>query len=76
LRAGGGSNPRHGQKIKFSPAEAIRTNERTAAERTHARLKDEFGGNTIRVKGHAKVIAHLMFGVLALTADPLMRWRQ
>ncbi len=28
----------------------------------------------IRVKGHAKVLTHLMFGVIALTADQLMRF--
>jgi hypothetical protein len=44
-------NPRRFDLIEFAPAEAIRTNERTAAERTNARLKDEFGGNTIRVTG-------------------------
>ena len=69
-------NPRRGQKIEFAPTEAIRTNERTVAERSNARLKDEFGGNTIRGTGNAKVMGHLMFGVLALTADQLMRWRQ
>ena len=42
-------------------------------ERVNARIKDEFGGRTIRVRGHAKVMAHLMFGVLALTADELLR---
>jgi IS5 family transposase len=69
-------NPRRGEKIEFAPAEAIRYNERTAAERSNARLKDEFGGNTLRVKGDAKIMGHLMFGVLALSADPLMRLRQ
>ena len=69
-------NPRRGEKIDFAPAEAIRYNERTVAERSNARLKDEFGGNTIMVRGSAKVMAHLMFGILALTADQLMRLRQ
>ncbi len=69
-------NPRRGEKIEFAPAEAIRYNERTAAERSNGRLKDEFGGNTIMVKGDVKVMGHLMFGVLALTADQLMRLRQ
>ena len=69
-------NPRRGEKIEFAPAEAVRYNERTAAERTNGRLKDEFGGATIMVKGDAKVMGHLMFGVLALTADQLMRLRQ
>ena len=68
-------NLRRFDPIEFAPAEAIRTNERTAAERTNARLMDEFGGNTIRVTGNAKVMGYLMFGVLALTADQLMRWR-
>ncbi|MCR4302464.1 MAG: transposase [Sulfuricaulis sp.] len=69
-------NPRRGEKIEFAPAEAVRYNERTVAERSNARLKDEFGGKTILVKGEAKVMEHLMFGVLALSADQLMRLRQ
>ena len=43
------------------------------ALRVNARLKDEFGGRNVRVRGHAKVLCHLMFGVLALTCDQLMR---
>ena len=34
---------------------------RTTAERVNARLKDEFGGRVIQVRGHAKVMTHLMF---------------
>lgn len=69
-------NPRRGEKIEFAPAEAIRYNERSVAERSNARLKDEFGGQSLRVKGAPKVMSHLMFGVLALSADQLMRLRQ
>jgi hypothetical protein len=69
-------NPRRGEKIEFAPAEAIRYNERTVAERSNARLKDEFGGKNLMVKGDAKVMSHLMFGILALSADQLMRLRQ
>jgi len=54
----------------------IRYNERTNAERGDARLKDEFGGRTLRVRGAAKVMAHLMFGILALAADQLPRLAQ
>lgn len=68
-------NPRGGEKKEFDPAEAVRYNERTVAERSNARLKDEFGGNSIMVKGASKVMGHLMFGVLALSADQLMRLR-
>jgi hypothetical protein len=46
---------------------------RTTAERVNARLKDEFGGRVIQVRGYAKVLTHLMFGILALTADQLIR---
>lgn len=66
-------NPRRGEKIEFAPHEAERYKERTQAERTNARLKDEFGANEIWVRGHDKVKLHLMFGLLALTADQLMR---
>jgi len=66
-------NPRGGEKEAFEPADAVRYKDRTQAERTNARLKDEFGGRTIRVRGPDKVMSHLMFGVLVLTADQLMR---
>ena len=48
-------------------AEQERFKTRTMSERVNARLKDEFGASQIRVRGAAKVMAHLMFGVLALT---------
>ncbi len=54
----------------------MRYNERTVAERMNARLKDEFGGNHIWVKGNTKVMSHLMFGLLVLTVDQLMRLLQ
>lgn len=69
-------NPRGGIKEEFEPTDAIRYRERTVAERSNARLKDEFGGNTLRVQGSTKVMAHLMFGVLVLAADQLMRLRE
>ena len=54
-------------------AESVRYRIRTAVERTNARLKDEFGGRHVRVQGPTKVVCYLMFGLLALTADQLMR---
>jgi hypothetical protein len=79
-------NPRRNQALKediaaenkrcrlvgHPPAEAIRYNERSTVERVNARLKDEFGGRMVRVRGHAKVMCHLMFGILALTANQLV----
>jgi hypothetical protein len=57
-------------------AEQDRFRERTMVERVYARLKDEFGGRQIRVRGASKVMAHLMFGVLALTVDQWLRLGQ
>jgi hypothetical protein len=59
--------------LHFERPEDRRYKERTNVERVYARLKDEFGGRMIRVRGYAKVLAHLIFGILALTADQLMR---
>ncbi len=53
--------------------ESVRYRIRSGVERSNARLKDEFGARHVRVRGHAKVLCHLMFGVLALTVDQLMR---
>ena len=80
-------NPRRNTKLKeelraeaqrfellhFERPEDRRYKERTTVERVYARLKDEFGGRMIRVRGYTKVMTHLMFGILALTADQLMR---
>ena len=59
--------------LNFNYAEDVRYRERTTVERVNARLKDEFGGRTIRVRGNAKVMCHLMFGILALAADQILR---
>ena len=78
-------NPRRGGKAAaeaetqakrragYRLAEDIRDHERSAAERVNGSLKDNFGGKYVRVRGAAKVFCHLMFGVLALTVDQLMR---
>jgi len=42
-------------------------------ERVNARLKDEFGARFLRVRGAIKVKCHLMFGIVALTADQILR---
>jgi len=55
----------------YKLAEDVRYNERSAAERVNGRLKDD--GRNVRVRGHAKVACHLMFGILALTCDQLLR---
>jgi hypothetical protein len=75
-------NPRRNTKLKeemraeawrfellhFERPEDRRYKEITSIERVYGRLKDEFGGRA-RVRGNAKIMTHLMFGILALTAD-------
>ena len=58
----------------YKTAEEVRYNERGTVERVNGRLKDEFGGRMVRVRSHAKVMCHLMFGIVAVTADQLMRF--
>jgi hypothetical protein len=59
--------------IEMDPATKQRYKVRTTAERVNARLKDDFGGRQVRVKGAHKVMTHLMFGILVLAADQLLR---
>ena len=54
-------------------AQRERFKERTTVERVYARLKDEFGARHIRVRGSAKVFAHLAFGLVALTVDQVLK---
>lgn len=68
-----GHTRRGGVKPQFAPHEAQRYKERTTIERVFARLKEEFGARTIRVRGPAKVMTSLLFGIIALTADQLLR---
>jgi IS5 family transposase len=49
-------------------AQRRRFAERSASERVNGRLKDCFGGRTVRVRGAGKVMCHLMFGVLIVAA--------
>jgi hypothetical protein len=61
-------NPRRGKKRELDPAAQRRFTERSTVERVNSNLKDNFGGTFVRVRGALKVMCHLMFGVLALTA--------
>lgn len=67
------SNPRRGEKIPMDPATKSRFAERSSAERVNGNLKDNYGGRNIRVKGASKVMAHLMFGIVSITAIQIFR---
>jgi len=60
-------------KREISPAEKQRYKQRTSVERENSRLKDDSGTRTVRVLGAQRVFAHLMFGVLAITVDQLLK---
>jgi NAD(P)H-dependent FMN reductase len=78
-------NPRRGGKNQaetearakrcagYELAEHIRYNQRSAAERVNGNLKDNCGGNHVRVRGAPKVFCHLMFGILVVTVEQIMR---
>jgi hypothetical protein len=67
------ANPRRGEKKEMYPAQAVRFRHRSAAERVNSNLKDNYGGRFVRVRGAAKVMTHLMFGLIAITATQLFR---
>ena len=54
-------------------AEDLRYGERSTAERVNAAIKDHHGGRSVQVRGADKVMCHLMFGVLCVTAVQVMR---
>ena len=75
-------NPRRGPKTYGlsegtawyqQTSEHYRYRERSNAERGNSRLKDSFGLRFVRVRGGNKVHLHIMFGVLALFADQLLK---
>jgi len=66
-------NGRGQEVLPMAPHEAERYKIRSGAERANSRLKEDFGANNVMVKGHSKVTQHLMFGVITLFADQLLR---
>jgi hypothetical protein len=66
-------NGRGKEALPMAPHEEERYKIRSSAERTNSRLKEDFGANNVMVKGHAKVSLHLMFGVITLFSDQLLR---
>lgn len=80
------TRPKRGQKAEielelkakrnanYKTSRMIRYNQRSSVERVNGRLKDEFNGRMLRVKGHDKIMSHLMFGIVALTVDQLMKF--
>ena len=57
----------------MAPHEAERYKTRTTVERSNSRMKEDFGADNVMVKGHSKATLHLMFGVITLFADQILR---
>jgi hypothetical protein len=69
-------NPSHARAAlenAFSDEDKQRFKKRTMVEQLNGRLKDEFGGRLIYFRGASKIMTHLMFGIVALTVDQLLR---
>jgi hypothetical protein len=66
-------NGRGKEVVPMAPHEAERYRIRSTAERANSRLKEDFGAANVMVKGNSKVTLHLMFGVIALFSDQLLR---
>jgi hypothetical protein len=64
---------RRQRRVGHRMAEQVRYGERSTAERVNGGLKDNHGGRTVRVRGPAKVMCHLMFGILSFTVLQLVR---
>jgi hypothetical protein len=67
-QARGGKTP-----VPLDPAKRLRFAERTAAERVNSDLKENHGGNNVRVRGVVKVLGHLMLGLLVVAVKGLVR---
>ena len=61
------------KNANYALAEEIRYKQRSASERVNSNLKDNCGGNHVRVRGADKVYCHLMFGILVITIEQIMR---
>jgi hypothetical protein len=68
-----GPNRRPANLVPLEPAYVLRFRERSVAERGNSRLKDEFGCRNLHVRGHAKAYLHIMFGIVVLFADQLLK---
>jgi hypothetical protein len=57
----------------MEPDRARHYNARSAVERGNSDLKDKHVGRMLLVRRAAKVMTHLMFGILVMSAEALIR---
>ena len=72
------ANPRRGapkpdgrgeRAVGIAPAEKLRFRNRSGVERVNGHLHDAHGGRTVRVRGRAKVLLHLILGLLVIAVE-------
>lgn len=59
--------------LNLETPEKKRLRNRTVVERFFSQLKELCGGRLCRLRSHAKISCHLMFGVVSLCAQAMMR---
>ena len=64
---------RYQDEVLLRSHKAKQYNEREFFERFNSRLKEQYSGRNIMVKGAQKVLKHLKFGVIAIFTDPLLK---
>jgi len=65
-------NKRGGKEIEKSEEDKEKYKARSSIERINSEIKDGFNARNIMVKGHSKVLCHLMFGVISLSAKKIL----
>ena len=69
-RRGASSPDDRGERlVRIPSAERVRFRNRSGVERVNGHLHDAHGGRTVRVRGHAKVLLHLMLGLLVIAVE-------
>jgi hypothetical protein len=66
-------NPKRGEKVLMELATKSCFAEISSSERVNSNLKDNYGARSIRVERASKVMAHLMFGIVSITAMRIFR---
>ena len=64
---------RSAEALRMEPDRARHDKARSHAERVNSDLKDNHGGRSVRLSSGAKVMTHLMFGVLVMSAKAQLR---
>lgn len=68
-----GRDPVGSRVTDLVPTEDVRYRMRESVERVFSHLHDAHGGKSVRVRGNRKVFLHLMFGLLVIAAEQIIK---